>query len=469
MTEPSAPQFNRPQRPTPASGGSGAARLACVLLVVVLVLQAYALFRAPVTAVVDSATQESRESVDDLRAIAMKLEDRNLPAAAAAAWKRHLASSSLGAMDRAKILYRVGKLEYQSEQYQQAVASLYLAERLVGDGDADLTHKITMQVRECLQKMGRYSELTREMAARAEPHPDADSGLADRQVVAQIGAERITIVDFERMLQAQVDAAVAARAGLSPEQAGEFRKQTLKQLADPQARAQFLHQMVASRVLASEAKSAKLNESADYRQRLMAFADDLLASTLMTEELGKRATVTPEDAERFFQANSERYAEPARAMLAHILLESEGDAREMLARAQGEEDFAGLAGEFSHDQRTKAQGGRIHQPAMREHPEIPGIGQNAELQGAIWAVEPGTVLGEVYESAEGWHVVKVLERTERVEKTYDQVADRVQQEARAARRQEVTRQYLEELFEQHEVKLYPEAFLPESKVRGSES
>ncbi|MFH0982442.1 MAG: peptidyl-prolyl cis-trans isomerase [Planctomycetota bacterium] len=467
MTRDQAPQFHLPQRPTLTSGGSASGKLACVLLVVVIGLQVLGWVRSGQPEPEVSAGTVEGTPVTDLKAVAMKLEDRNLPAAAADAWRQYLAGTALEPLDRAKILYRIGKLRFQSEQYQQAVADLYTAEQLAGDRDADLARQIAMQVRECLQKLGRYSELTREMAARATPGTDAETALAGRPVVAQIGEEKITVADFERLLQAEIDMAVQAQLGMSPGQADEFRKQAAKQFAEPQAKAQALHQMVASRVLASEARQAKLEESPEYRRRLIALADGLLASTLMADEVGKRAVVTPEDTERYYQANKDRYSEPAKVTLAHIVVGSEEKARELLGRIQAGENFADLAQLHSTDERTKANGGRLPQPVGRDAASIPGIGRNPELLSAVWAVPSDTVLNEVYKTDAGWHIVKVLERTEAAERSYAEVKDQVEQDTRAARQREVSQQYLQELFERHEVKTYPEAFLTASKGNGA--
>lgn len=463
------PKFQLPQRSPRRSGGSAAGKLACVLLVVVIGLQVYDLVRSD--AALPAAAPEARGPIpsDDLQATAMKLEDRNLASAGAEAWRQYLDRTSLEPLEQARILYRIGKLLLQTEQFEYAVANFYLAERLAGAADDDLSRRINMRVRECLQRMGRYSELTREMADRAAAESGADASLAGRQVVAQIGDDKITVADFERMVQTELDREIAARPGLTPEQADEAHREMSRQLAEPQAKAQFLHQMVASRVLAAEAKQAQLDQSPDYRERLVTFADNLLASMLMTELIATRAVVTPEDAQRFYQANQEDYAEPARLNLAHIVLASEQEARDLLARALGGADFGELAEQFSTDQRTKKNGGRIAQPLTKDASAVAGIGRHPELQAALWAVAAGDVLNDVYQTDAGWHVVRVAERTERVQKSYAEVKDRVERDAREARQREVSRQYLQELFDQHEAKLYPEAFLMSPKESGEAS
>ena len=463
MTPDSTPHFQLPQRPAPKAGGSAAAVVACVLLVAVLALQVYGFLRPrPAQPATGGAGTAPAEHVppEALKDTALRLEDKNLPVAAADAWQRYLDSVTLPAVERANILYRIAKLQYAGEQYQFAIAHLYLAERLAGDQNKDLSRQIALQVRECLQKLGRYSELTREMAERATPtsKPSETGGLAGQQVVAEIGEEKITVADFDRLLQGEIESSISAQAELAPEEADEMRKQALKQFADPQAKAQALQQIIANRVLAAEARRTQLDQAPEYRERLVTVADHLLAMKLMTTEVAKRATVTPEDTRRFYEAEKERYAEPAKLTFAHILVGSETEARDLLARIQAGADFGELAQQHSTDERTKKNGGRVAQPMLKDAEEIPGIGRQAEFASALWAVGAGTVLNDVYHTQAGWHVAKVLERTERVEKSYEDVKDRVERDARTARQREVTQQYLQELFGKQQVKLYPEAF-----------
>jgi hypothetical protein len=70
----------------------------------------------------------------------------------------------------------------------------------------------------------------------------------------------------------------------------------------------------------------------------------------------------------------------------------------------------------------------------------------------------GGVLREPYRSDKGWEVIKVIDRTQRVERTLDQVWDRVEYDTRLARRREVSGEYIGQLLEAAGVRMYPEAF-----------
>lgn len=455
MTMSTTPKLELPQRAAPARARGGGAGV-MVLLLLVAGLQVWSLVRGGGTEEGAGVAAGPERATD--REVALKLEDRNLPEAAVAAWERYLASASPAAADEGAIRYRMGKLLQQAHRYEEAAGTFYLAEALLGEGAGDLKRQITVRVRECLQKLGQYSDLSREMAARADVSGEGDS-LQSRQVVAQIGEEKITVSDFDRMLTEQIDQAIALQVGIGEAEADRIRRQAHSRFADPKAKAEQLQQLVASRVLADEARQRGLEHSDSFRRQLAEFADRMLATSLLREEVGKRGTVTPADVDRFYEANKDRYTDPAEARIAHILVATEGEAREVLDAARSGTDFAELARAHSLDAGTKDDGGVIAQPVVEGGEGVPGIGRQASLHAAILSAPEGTLLAEPFESDAGWHLVKVIERRERREHSLEDVRDRVERDVAAARRSEVTDQYLRELFEARGVKFYPKAFV----------
>jgi parvulin-like peptidyl-prolyl isomerase len=213
-----------------------------------------------------------------------------------------------------------------------------------------------------------------------------------------------------------------------------------------------------TRVIANEARKRGLEESAEFRERLVATADAMLADTLIGEEISKRATVTEADIQRFYEANKDRYADAGTTRAARILCGTQEEAQALLERARAGEDFAELARENSGDAQTRDNGGELPRPVLEQGDLVPGIGSDARLHGLIWAAAPGDVLAEPYRSAAGWEAIKVLDRTARQERSLDEVRDRVEYDTRLARRQEVTEQFIGQLMEAAGVKMYPEAF-----------
>ncbi len=453
------PQFRLPQRPVTGQR-DGRVVILIVLVLIMIGIQLFGMYRRGVFSAqqIDhsSTRRADRWSVDGLKSVAMKLEDRNLMSAAAEAWSEYLTLAAPPANEAAAIELRIGKLRQTAGDFERALAALYRAEQLASGNDQKLMDQIGDRIRECFQAMGRYGDLTRETAARTSLNP-AQNGLSGGAVVAQIGDDKVTLADFDRLVQERIDAAIAARPGASPAEIDLMRRQIEGSLADPKAREQQLQEIVTARVLAAEARKAGLHESDAFRRELLMISESLLGSRLMSRVVGERATVTPADVERFFAANKDRYTEQASAKIAHIVCATKEAADEVLAKLDAGESFDGLAKAYSMDAATKDKGGVLDSPLTESGDMVPGVGKNADLHAAIWKLEAGAVLPEPQESAKGWEVIKLLEKRAAREIKLDDVRDEVEADVRDARRQEVAQQYVQELMATHRVQFFPQA------------
>ena len=438
-----------------------------VLLLLLLVVQILSLFISKDTHAV-SFGERSPLASEQQKALAVKLENANLSIEAADAWEQYLAMVDLGQVETGQIRYRIGKLLQQAQEHTKAIAQFYLAEELIADSSPDLKRQIDLRVIESLRGLGRYQELAREIARRSSANPD-EADLADQQVVAEIGSEKITMVDFERMLTNEIEMAIRSRMGLSAAEEDAMRRRSHELYADPQVRAQQLGRFVATRVLADKARDEHLDQTQDFRDRLTALADNILASTLMFREVQKRATVTDEDVHRFYAANQDRYDKPPATFIAHILCRDEGHARDIIKRIQGGESFEKIARAESLDESTRDKMGIITTPVLAEGEQVPFFGANAEVHAAIRDAGAGEVLDQPYQSDRGWHVIQVVSHRERIEQPFDEIKDEVRRDTVAARQREVTDQYIDELFKEAGVKLYPEAFTNAASGQKDES
>jgi len=403
-------------------------------------------------------------SAEEQKALAMRLEDRNLHAAAAAAWSQYLKMADPEPAAAAAIHYRIGKLHQSAEQYESAIAAFYQAEAMLGPTKNELGHEINVRVRDCFIKLGQYDDLGRDLLERTAPSADKPASLAGQQIVAEIGPEKITVADFDRLMQQEIDLAIKGLPGLSTEQIDQVRKHLLEQVRSPQARARKLQELVAIKVLARKARAEAMDKTPEFRKRLAEVSDMLLADRLLTDEISKRATTTIDDCKRYYEANKALYVQPASAVIAHIVCRTSDEAADLIRKATTGATFEDLAREHSLDPTTKSKGGRIDTPVPASGAFVPGIGENAELHAAIFKANPGTVLDKPYKGDGGYHVVKVVERRSSRQLTLDEASERVRADTQRARTQEVAEQYIQSLFEQAKVKLYPEAFTASATV-----
>jgi len=145
---------------------------------------------------------------------------------------------------------------------------------------------------------------------------------------------------------------------------------------------------------------------------------EIRLNLILTKLSRKDVTVSEEEIAQFFEANKELLHTPARIRVRHILVETEDDAKEILAQLKAGADFAELAKAKSLDTASGAQGG-----------EIGFIDEDSpiveEFKKAAFNLEVGK-LSEPVESQFGWHIIRVDERKEAVEATLENSRERIE-------------------------------------------
>ncbi|HRX84927.1 MAG TPA: peptidyl-prolyl cis-trans isomerase [Phycisphaerae bacterium] len=448
------PKLQLPEsRPRERSGLSG---LVFVLLLVVLVVQILGLFiSAGDSKPYPFIIKEPQLSVDQVREAAMELERKNVSGEAADLWNEYLGMARVDALEEGNIRYRIGKNRQNANEPEKAYAQFVMAEILLGDSNPELTDEIKRRRRECLRHMGQLADLAREISEQSRP--PGDKTVEGDQVVAEIGDEKITVADFDRMLTEQIELAVKSRPGQTPAEEQINRERYHQQLADPDRRATSLGNLVITRVLAQEARKEHLHEAPEFRERLSAMADSVLAQTLLFEEVNQRATVTDDDVKRFYEAHKDRYTQPAASFIAHVQCADEASARDVIARVQSGASFEDIVKAESKDRSTRDKLGILADPVLASGDEVPLFGKNAKLHDAIRDAEAGSVLPDPYRSPMGWHAIKVMSHRVEQAQPLEDIFDQVKQDTKAARTQEVTHQYIQELENRYKVKLYPQA------------
>ncbi len=399
------------------------------------------------------ANTTSTLSQADLEQLALRLEDKNLSSAAANTWNEYLAAASVPAEREAQIRVRIGRLLQQAGQNEQAVANLYRAEALAGTNKAILGEDFAVRVRDCFREMGRYGELTREVEERTSIASN-NGDLAGRQIVAEIGSEKITTADLDRMLHDEVESMIRSSPGITPDQVSQVRKMAQEQYGNAEARGQLLQQIVMQRVLAREARERKIDQDAAYRDRLVHEADTLLASALTNKVTEERASITPADIERFYAANKQHYETPARGQLAQIVCKSKDDAAKVIELLDGGAKFEKLAQDRSTDASTKSAGGALRDPLRADGNDVPGAGENKDLHAKLWNLKSGEYTKDSCQVGDNWIVYLMVDKQDAHTPKLADIHDRVESDCRQARRGEILQQYVQEMFKKYDVKLH---------------
>jgi len=255
---------------------------------------------------------------------------------------------------------------------------------------------------------------------------------------------------------------------MTPEQFGEQKKKMLEQYKNPQAKQQYLQAWIVQEVLYRQALEEEPAEKPEAKKLIDHLTRGALSQLLMNKELASKINITETDVQTYYTANKDKFIEPARAGISHILLEDQQQASELIGRIKGGEDFGELAKQFSKDESTKEKAGRI-ETEVQENSSIPGIGTYEELNRKIFAVGAPKVLDEPFKTEKGWEIVKVETLSPQRQKTLDEVSQQVISMLANQKRQDVQSSYIEQMMDKHNVIIHTSAMSGASPTESKET
>lgn len=192
-------------------------------------------------------------------------------------------------------------------------------------------------------------------------------------------------------------------------------------LRDPNSRRQVVSGLIDQNVLDAEALREKMDLEPAFKQAMLEFRRQYLASHVLMKHIGPE--MTDAAARKFYEAHKDRYnTDEVHAL--HILLPDEQQAREALRKAKAPgADFQALAEKLSRD--PSARNNRGDLGFFTRDRMVP------EFTDAAFSAKEGEIIGPV-KTPYGYHIIKVLQK--KVGKTlgYDEVELRVKNDLRQA-------------------------------------
>jgi peptidyl-prolyl cis-trans isomerase C len=190
-----------------------------------------------------------------------------------------------------------------------------------------------------------------------------------------------------------------------------------------------------------------------------------IVEEVVNREVRGKITITPPQAQKFYDENPKRFEQPETVRAAHILLatrnlDTNADltpeqqkaqfdlANALLKRARAGEDFGKLAKDFSQDPGSKERGGEYVFPR----------GQMAmEFETAAFGMRPGQI-SDVVTTKFGHHIIKVLERNPAKKAEFEKVKDRILEGLRQEEADKQLPAYLEKVKKEAGVEILDEKF-----------
>lgn len=385
----------------------------------------------------DSGREESvsadSEQLEQARSLAIALEDRSLPAEAAAAWREYLQLAG-NAEDRSEVLYRIGGLSMDAGDYSSAVTALVESEQLA-EADHNLTQNVGPKIVECLRRLGRYGEVGRELSRRVEV--DAEE-TAQGQVLATYAGESFTEADLDRMIERNVDRVIA----MQPSGAFQLsREQILQQYETAEARQHMLQEFMQRELFSRRARELKIDGEDAFIESLDFFESEMLAGRFLSREL---ETVQPTDVDvkSYYDSHKSDYLQPETASVLVAPIQEGQSAEELLANVNSADDFRKLA--------AKANNGNEVTPLTvvkgRAHPQLGDVDAVFALSAGEWTKSP-------LKGSDEQLLALVESKTPAATPPLEQIRFRVEADYRAIKQQELSKRLFDDLTSRYDVRI----------------
>jgi foldase protein PrsA len=159
--------------------------------------------------------------------------------------------------------------------------------------------------------------------------------------------------------------------------------------------------------------SGQTNEDVMQRVRL-----DTLSQKIRDKVTKGKDKVTDQQIEDYYNKNKAQFAQPERRDLSIVLTKAEGKAEQAKAALQSGESFKSVAKEYSIDDASKAQGGKL--------PAVAKGQQEKAFDDAIFDAQKGRITGPV-KTQFGYYVFRVDKVTKASQQTLEQAKTTIKQ------------------------------------------
>jgi peptidyl-prolyl cis-trans isomerase C len=183
----------------------------------------------------------------------------------------------------------------------------------------------------------------------------------------------------------------------------------------PEAKREYLISFVSDMILVAKAAEAKkLPDDADFKRRLAYVRNKLLMETMLHQEA--KAAVTDAAMRKVYEDAAKQMTGEQEVRARHILVETEDEAKAVLAELKKGTDFAEMARQKSKDPGA-SEGGDLGY--FTKDQMVP------EFADAAFKLEKGQ-LSDPVKSAFGWHVIRAEDKRARPMPAFDQVKDQIE-------------------------------------------
>lgn len=364
----------------------------------------------------------------DQREFANKLKAEGLLREAIEAYGKYIQMEPVGRDIQANVYYTMGKLSEELKEYETALAYYYKVQ--ITDPGSSLLPDVGERIIICLENSGRGLDAQNALDSLTSIDKKESGG----KILAKIGKEEITQAHINKELES-------------------LPSWMQKDFSEPGKKMDLLKQYIAKELIARKARRLGYDKDPEIRKQVEEIKKQILVGKVLEKEMKEKVKITPNQVELYYKANKDSFVQPAKAIIAHILVENEEIAKDVLKKIKEGSDFGEMAKEYSADEKTKDKNGVIPTSIEEGQKFISGIGAEEEFIKTVFITEKGSV-SEPVKTEKGFHLIKVLEREAEKQLTFEEVKDRAEAEYKTKQQEVVYKELIDEVLQSEKVEIY---------------
>ena len=198
----------------------------------------------------------------------------------------------------------------------------------------------------------------------------------------------------------------------------------------------FLDELIKKELIYQDAKNKGLDKDKDILAQVEEFKKMTLLSLVLKKEIEEKVQVSDEEAKDFYNKNQDKFKKGEEIKASHILVDTEKEAKDILAKLKKGEDFAKLAMALSKDKGSAAKGGDLG--SFTRGRMVP------EFEEAAFSLKPGEVSAPL-KTQFGYHIIKVTESKEGAMTPFEEAKETVKRQLISEKQKSAFDAYVEGL------------------------
>ena len=249
--------------------------------------------------------------------------------------------------------------------------------------------------------------------------------------LAKIDSTAITQADFDREFNALPDYAQ-------------------QMFSDASGREKFLNEIVNKELLYKEAVKKGFDKSPEFTKKMEEFRKLTLVSEVFEKEIMVKAKVSDQEIKDYYDKNRDSFVIATELRASHILVKTEEEAQNVLARLKKGEKFEAIAKAVSLDAASAKNGGDVG--FFKKGQMVP------EFERAAASLKVGQISTPV-KTQFGYHIIKLTDKKTGAPVEFEKVHDLIAQKLSGERQKEAFDAYITELKKTYKVDINKDALL----------